>query len=418
MDNISGRRAKRIQGYDLARGVAVFAMVIIDFKAFFCIDETFPEWLYTLIEYMDRRAAVTLVMIAGAGMTLMSRKAGLAKSRNTLFKRAVFLMLCGILLFRIWPADILHFYGFFILTGPAMAQLSGAGLLAGAAVFWLVSFLGLSDSVCGYLENLTAGSLSNQLADLFFTGYYPVFPWAALYLFGMWLGRQDLKNRHVTITLLGSGLLAAVLSECAGYFIPGMAVKTILAHGASDETAAYIFILLSKLTVMDLTLPSPISIISGAGTGLCVIMLSFLCVTGLKQGPPQYFLIAGKNTLSLYVLHILFIKGVENVPGIGEDYPVLWCTAGAILFIAAYTLLMHQWLKKFTMGPLEGAMRYFPFVNAPRIVKSILVPVRDNSTDINRNKKLLQKGKKRIYFSHFAGPNTDETGQLTVKTKR
>jgi uncharacterized membrane protein YeiB len=149
-----------------------------------------------------------------------------------------------------------------------------------------------------------------------------------------------------------------------------MAVKTMLAYGVSDQTAAHIFILLSKLTVIDLTLPSQISIVSGAGTGLCIIMLSFLCAAGLKQGPPQYFLIAGKNTLSLYVLHILFIKGVENLPGMGEDYPVLWCTAGAIFFIAAYMLLIRLWLKKFTIGPLEGAMRYFPFVKTPRIVKA------------------------------------------------
>lgn len=369
MDNISDHGTKRMQGYDLARGVAIFAMVIIDFKSFFCIDETFPEWLYSLIDYMDRRAAVTLVMVAGAGMTFMSRRADIIKSRHTLFNRAVFLMFSGILISRIWPADILHFYGFFILTGLAMAQLSSPNLLAGAAVFWLVSFLGLSDDVCGYLESLTAGSLPGQLADLFFTGYYPIFPWAALYLFGMWLGRLDLKNRQVTIPLLGSGLISAVLSEWAGCFIPGMATKIILFYGASDETAAHIFILLSKLTVLNLALPSPVSIISGAGTGLCVIMLSVLCAGSLKQGPPQYFLIAGKNTLSLYVLHILFIKGVENLPGMGEDYPVLWCTTGAILFIAAYTLLIRLWLKKFAIGPLEGAMRCFPFVKAPWSVK-------------------------------------------------
>lgn len=369
MDNISERGAKRIQGYDLARGVAVVVMVIIDFKTFFCGDETFPEWLYALIDYMDRRAAVILVMIAGAGMTLLSRRAGMAKSRHTLSKRAVFLMLCGILLSRIWPADILHFYGFFILTGLAMDQLSSPGLLAGAAVFWLVSFLGFSDSVCGYLETLTPGSLPGRLADLFFTGYYPVFPWAALYFLGMWLGRQDLKNRRITMALLASGLSAAVVSAFAGYLIPGMVTKTMLVHGASDETAAHIFILLSRLTAIDLALPSPVSIISGAGTGVGVIMLSFLCAAGLKQGALQYFLIAGKNTLSLYVLHILFIKGVENLPGMGDNYPVLWVTAGAILFTTAYTLLMRLGLKNFTMGPLEGAMRYFPYVKVPRIVK-------------------------------------------------
>lgn len=370
MNNISERQTKRLQGYDLARGLAIFAMVLIDFKAFFCIDETFPEWLYGLLEYMDRRAAVILVMVAGAGMSLMSRRAGMAKSRNSFFKRALFLMLCGMLISNIWPADILHFYGFFILIGLTMTPLSNPELWVGAAVFWLVSFLGLSDNVCGYLESFSTGSLSGQLANLFFTGYYPVFPWAAIYLLGMWVGRQDLTNRHVTIRLMVSGLLAAILSECAGHFIPGMTVKTMLAYGVSDQTAAHIFILLSKLTVIDLALPSPVSIISGAGTGLCIIMLSFLCAAGLKQAPRQYLLIAGQNTLSLYVVHILFIKGVENLPGMGEDYPVVWCTAGAILFIAAYMLLIRLWLKKYTIGPFEGAMRYFPFVKPPRIVKA------------------------------------------------
>ncbi|WP_320044090.1 heparan-alpha-glucosaminide N-acetyltransferase domain-containing protein [uncultured Desulfobacter sp.] len=369
IDNIFEHRTNRIQGYDLARGVAIFAMVIIDFKEFFCTNEIFPEWLYALIGYMDRRAAATLVLIAGAGMTLMFHKNGPENSRDIFFKRAVFLMLCGTLISKIWAADILHFYGFFILTGLVMIELSSPRLLAGAAVCWLASFLKLSNSIYGYLEGLTAGSLPRQLADLFFTGFYPVFPWAALYILGMWLGRQDLKNHHVTITLLGAGFLAAIIAECAEYFVPTMAVKTIIAHGASDETAAYLFILLSKLTVIDLALPSPFSIISGAGSGLCVIMLSFLCAVGLKQGPPQSILIAGKNTLSLYVLHILFIKGVGNLPGVGDDYSVLWCTAGAILFIAAYLLLMRLWLKKFAMGPLEGAMRYFPFVKADRIVK-------------------------------------------------
>ena len=370
MDNISGRQTKRIQGYDLARGVAILLMVLIDFKSFFCTNETNPEWLYAVFEYMDRRAAAALVMISGAGLSLMIGSACTIQERNTLFKRATFLMLCGMLVSSIWKADILHFYGFFILIGLAMARLSSPGLLIGGAAFWLISFLGRSDHVHGYLVNFTAGSLPDQLADASFTGFYPIFPWAALYLLGMWLGRQDFKNRQVAITLLGSGLFAVLLSEWAGYFLPGMALKTILAHGGSDETASFIFILLSKLTVIDLTLPSPVSMISGAGTGLCVIALSFLYAAGRQNhGLPQYLLIAGKNSLSLYVLHILFIKGIEHIPGMGDDYPVLWCTAGGILFIAAYTLLMRRWLKKFTMGPLEGAMRNFPYTKGLRIVK-------------------------------------------------
>lgn len=57
-------------------------------------------------------------------------------------------------------------------------------------------------------------------------------------------------------------------------------------------------------------------------------------------------------------------------------------------FTTVYTLLMRLWLKKFAIPPFEGVMRYFPYVKVPRTVKkhpAILVPVRDNSTDINRN---------------------------------
>ena len=364
-DSISERETKRLQGYDLARGLAVFAMVFIDFKMFFCGDETFPEWLFNLIDYMDRRAAALLVMVAGAGITLMLSRADMVKSRNILFKRAVFLILCGIVLSAIWPADILHFYGFFIIIGLAVAGISNPKLITGAVLFWLVGFLSRFDYICGYLEGLADGSLASLLANLLFIGYYPIFPWAALYLLGMWLGRLDLKNIHTTITLLGAGLITVMFSELSAYFIPGMAAKTLVQYGASNETAAYFFALLRKLTVVDLSLPSPMAIVSGTGTGLCVIMLSFLFTAYSRRKPAQYFMIAGKTPLSLYVLHIFMIQAVENLPGMEDQIPVIWASAGAILFTMTCTLLMHLWLQKFPVGPLEGALRHFPYVKTP-----------------------------------------------------
>ena len=66
--------SNRIIGYDLARGLAILIMVVINFKVMLSVNDTFPGWLSSAVDFMDRRAAVMLVMIAGAGISLMTKK--------------------------------------------------------------------------------------------------------------------------------------------------------------------------------------------------------------------------------------------------------------------------------------------------------------------------------------------------------
>ena len=99
---------QRIAGYDLARGIAVFVMLFINFREVFALQDVSWPWLSDAIALFNRRAAVVLVMVSGAGVSLIFRNMG-AKSRRILLDRAVFLFLAGGLLSRIWSADILHF---------------------------------------------------------------------------------------------------------------------------------------------------------------------------------------------------------------------------------------------------------------------------------------------------------------------
>ncbi len=347
----------------MARGVAIFAMLIIDFQTFFSVCDTFPSWLFRVVEYMDRRAAVVLVIVSGAGLSLMFRRAGIQQNRKPLLKRAVFLLLAGALLVQIWRADILHYYGAFIIIGIFLSRLSSPQLLVAAFAAWLAGLIQMVDPAINCLESLPLLSLSGQVSDLLFTGYYPLFPWAALYIFGMWLGRQNVADPVFQFRLLAAGLGLVVLSECASLFLPGAIGRMSLNVGYSGEQVTGILGVAVRATWIDLSASTPLSVISGLGTGICVVVISFVLSGFAGYSLPACFITAGKNTLSLYVLHILFIRMVEYLPGIREDYPLLPVLGAAVLFFMVYMRLTRWWLKTHPNGPLEWAMRHFPYVN-------------------------------------------------------
>ena len=118
---VASASRERIEGYDIARCVAIFSMVMVNFNLSMEAATNGPGWLQWLCGLIPCRAAATFVTLAGVGMTLMAsraRKSGdlsaQQRVKSTLLKRAVFLFIVGLLFFPIWPPDILHFYGVYI----------------------------------------------------------------------------------------------------------------------------------------------------------------------------------------------------------------------------------------------------------------------------------------------------------------
>ena len=133
----------RIIGYDLARALAVFGLVVVNFKIVMGAGENGPPWLVGLVGLLEGRAAATFVVLAGVGIALLSRQARLAKDPQrlcadgrTLLKRALFFFVVGALYTPIWPADILHFYGVYIVVAAFLlaAPSKRLGVLAGGLV--------------------------------------------------------------------------------------------------------------------------------------------------------------------------------------------------------------------------------------------------------------------------------------------
>ena len=73
--------------------------------------------LHLLTSPLEGRAAATFVVLAGIGLGLAGLK-GLDQTIAVTIKRALFLLVIGLLNTTIFDADILHYYAFYFLFGP------------------------------------------------------------------------------------------------------------------------------------------------------------------------------------------------------------------------------------------------------------------------------------------------------------
>ncbi|MCP4873438.1 MAG: DUF1624 domain-containing protein [Proteobacteria bacterium] len=63
----------RIEGFDVARAFAVLGMVVVNFKVVLGVSDGEPSLLHTAASLIDGKAAATFVVLAGVGVSLMTR---------------------------------------------------------------------------------------------------------------------------------------------------------------------------------------------------------------------------------------------------------------------------------------------------------------------------------------------------------
>src|SRR5215472_1645989 len=95
-------RPQRVFGFDVARAFAILGMVVVHFSLVMAVDRTGPAWLTTILGFLDGRPAAAFIILAGIGVTLMSRRARLsdepaafADARKVLVVRGIILLVLG-----------------------------------------------------------------------------------------------------------------------------------------------------------------------------------------------------------------------------------------------------------------------------------------------------------------------------------
>lgn len=353
--------SERIVGYDIARGLAVFGMVAVNYKIAMGATENGPAWPAALSGMLEGRAAALFVTLAGVGISLLSRKGHtwndrgrLAQDRRTLLRRACFLFIAGALYSSIYSADILHFYGVYIfiaaffLAVPTRRLWVCSGLLA-------LGFAGLClvfDYEQGWdwktLEYDGLWTLRGTFRHLFFNGFHPVVPWLAFLLAGMAVGRQDMGEPAVRrrVFLWGAGI--ALAAEGLSLLLMNMF------HDAAFADAAT----LAAVFGTEAMPPMPLYMLAAGGSACAVIAASVAlgrrCANAAWVRP---LAAVGQLALTLYVAHVLVGLGILDALDLLENRSLPFALSASLVFCAAGAAFASLWRSRFQRGPLEAIMR-------------------------------------------------------------
>jgi uncharacterized membrane protein YeiB len=355
----------RIVGYDLARGIAFLGMIFVNFKFQMRADENGAFWLLRVSEFLDGRPAVTFMILAGAGLSLLTQRGlktasfyPLQKPYSTALKRGAFLFFIGLMFTLIWDADILHFYGFYFTVAVFLVNLSSRMLFT-LSVAILAASIHLSLPLnYQWLPTVNVAGIAlfwmkdPLLKDLFFTGVYPVFPWMIYFLAGMWLGRQDLSDIKLQKLILKIGCLS---------FLSAEALAVLVRHVIISERS--LEVLPSLTHFMDTNPFSPsssLAILSAGGSALLVIVLSVI-IAEKAYGSRWIFpvIATGRMTLTLYIVQITVCELLLIRFDCSEvEFPLLFAWFCAAVCYVMVLFLAKQWISRYERGPFEKLMRF------------------------------------------------------------
>ena len=245
---------QRIIGFDIARAMAILGMVIVNFKLAMQA-ETGNQFLLWGANLFEGRASALFVVLAGVGVTFLTKKyresqdnRSILDGRVSLIKRGFLLIAIGLAYTSIWEADILHFYGIYFLISVFLLNIKSKQLLMITALITalfpvLMIFFdyekGWDWSTLTYEELWT---IEGMIRHSLFNGFHPVFPWCALFLFGIWLGRQDLSLAIIRKKLLIGSLSVFALTELMFFSIRMSIENTGRASFTSEEIRFFLSI--------------------------------------------------------------------------------------------------------------------------------------------------------------------------------
>ena len=361
MATTASQKTKRIIGLDIARAFAIFGMVVVNFNVVMAGDVSAPGWLRFLVVSLEGRAAATFVVLAGIGASLGSRRQRLSndsaeqrRSRITLAKRALFLFVVGWLFFPIWPADILHFYGVYLAVGALVLFAPDRTLIWTAVAAAAVSFVFILsfDFFANWnLDDLSYRNLDTPagfIRNLFFDGIHPVFPWLVFYLFGMWLGRTDLRDPLWRRRIVLGSAAALIVVETAAWAVLGP--KGSRTDELGEEAWQWLF-------SVEMLPPMPLYLIAGIATACLVIIGSIVIGEKIREPITRPLVATGQLALTLYIAHVILGMGVLEAMGRLENQSLPFIVLASIVFCLLAMMFATWWRSRYQRGPLEWVMR-------------------------------------------------------------
>ncbi|WP_299223735.1 DUF418 domain-containing protein [uncultured Aquimarina sp.] len=351
---------ERVKGYDIARAIAVFIMVFVNFDI--VLTKTNDDGVLSrFLDVLQGKGAALFIVLAGVGMSLMVKKAlfdknrsKLKKKKSILFKRAVFLFVFGLIYLPLWPADILHYYGFYISIGAlAIAVCSKKLWITIGGMIAIYPFILLMiDYETGWnwktTEYIGFWTLMGFFRNLLINGFHPVIPWVAFLLSGLWLGRQNMSNKSIRNLILFVSTSIFIFVRISSQIL---IVGSELFSEMQPEDAMFIF----GTNPMP---PLPLYMISGMSLSFVIIILCIILSEKFRNNSYLGVLeVTGQMAFTHYIGHIVIgILGIYVMFGAHSvSSGFTFCYAS--IFCLVSVLFSWFWSKRFKKGPMSLFMR-------------------------------------------------------------
>jgi uncharacterized protein len=348
--------AGRRPGPDVVRAVALIGVVVMNYHGYLVLrgDGVGEGWAADLFHPWEgplaTRFAATFVLVAGVGVTLLTRSSmGDAERtramRWRLARRGLVLYAGGLLLNMIWPGTILPYYGamfavaalLFTLRSRWVLAVGAAAAIAGATIRWWRYERAVDGHDTSWLTAPGSGSVRGLVFDVMVNGTHPLLPWLAFFCAGIVLGR-----------LLGTSWWrpAALAVGAALYATAG-----IVASAATTDRAR-------TLLGVEPFERGLFYTASALGTALLAYaVISWLADRYESSSVVAALRDAGQMSLSLYVAHALVFNLVVDwldwIGPAGLDVALMFALAFWVVGIAAAIV----WHRRFGAGPAERLYR-------------------------------------------------------------
>lgn len=349
--------AARLPGPDVVRAVALIGVVVINYHGYLIIaggergDGTGWYWLFDpWTGPLGTRFAATFVLVAGVGVTLLTRSATtparITARRWTLARRGLALFVLGWIVDVHWDGTILPYYGalfmlaavLFTLRTAVVVAIGALAALAGAAIAWWGLEQRLDGADTRWLYNPERWSPHGLVFDTFVNGTHPLLPWLAFFCAGIVLGRWLRTDWWRPATLSAGFALYGLATIIAGSIGPGERADVLASTDPFTRGLLYTS--------------------SALGAALIAFaVISWLADRFLGTAPVEALRHAGAMTLTLYLLHIAVFRLAVDVFDIIEPGGL----ATSLTFAGAYwavAITAAWWYhQRFGIGPAEYLYR-------------------------------------------------------------
>ena len=349
--------ARRVVGFDVARALALFGMIVIHFNLVMADGDS--GWLQWTLDRSAGRPAAVFMLLAGVGIAIRSNRsaeqgdAAISSARRVLVRRGLFLLVCGFVFLTVWPGDILRLYGVsFLITAPLLlAPTRFLLMLAASIIAAFVGMVFLLDFSAGWnFETLDYAGLwtaKGATRNLLFNGFRAVFPWTAFLLTGICLGRMDWSSQVVRRTTILCGLVVTAIAEVVSQPL----VAVVIAAGTPSEDAVAVF-------GTDSLPAMPLFLLSAGGLACAVIAIS----VGWAEASPSGLIVrslaaTGQTAFTWYMAHVVVGVGGLSAAGLVQRHTSLLALAVATGACVLATCFSLQYRRRFRYGPLEWVLR-------------------------------------------------------------